>query len=135
MYVRTFLLLFISLIVKDLSAQTTDTLVEKVYEPYELAKSPSFPGGEMELLKYFSQNFKLPEGIRPDSPKGTKLAMSFIVETSGVLTEMKILKDIGPGSGEETIRVLHSMPPWTPAEANGRPVRSRYVLPIQLELR
>lgn len=134
MLVRTFLLLFISLIFKDLSAQTMEPLAEKVYEPYDLAKIPSFPGGEMALLKFFTQNFTLPEGIKLDSLTETRLVMSFIVEPSGALTDLKVLKDIGAGSGKEAIRVLLSMPPWIPAEANGHPVRSRFVLPIQLEL-
>ncbi len=56
--------------------------------------------------------------------------MSFVVEKDGSLTDIKVVRDIGFGSGKEGERVLRKSPRWTPAEQNGKKVRCSYIIPI-----
>ena len=61
-----------------------------------------------------------------------KLIVSFIIETDGRLSDIKVLKDLGYGTSEEAIRVLQSSPKWIPGKQNGKPVRVAYSLPINI---
>jgi hypothetical protein len=89
---------------------------------------PEFPGGWIKAQEFIKKNFVNPdeEGI-----KG-KVYVTFIVEKDGSLTDIKILRDVGFGSGIEVIRVLKKMPKWIPAQQNGKTVRCLYSLPIQV---
>ena len=58
--------------------------------------------------------------------------MSFIVETDGSLSNIKTIKDIGYGTGDEAIRVLKNSPKWKPGKIGEKPVRAEYSLPISI---
>ena len=49
--------------------------------------------------------------------------VTFVVEKDGSLTDIKVIRDIGYGTGKEAIRVLKKCPKWTPGEQNGKKVR------------
>jgi protein TonB len=53
------------------------------------------------------------------------------VEKDGSLTDIKVLRDIGYGTGKEAVRV--KSPRWNPGIQNGKPVRVLYSLPIQIQ--
>jgi periplasmic protein TonB len=121
---------------EDLTNTGIQTNRQEDNEPKELTdvqKLPSFPGGEAELMKYLSENIKYPAIARENNIQGT-VALSFIVEKNGSLSNVKILKDPGGGCGKEAVRVLETMPRWTPGEANGNPVRVKFTLPVRFRL-
>lgn len=60
--------------------------------------------------------------------------MSFVIEKDGQLNEIKIIEDIGFGTGEEASRVLKKSIKWTPGETKGKKVRTYYDLPITIDL-
>lgn len=94
----------------------------------ETEKAPTFQGGLQEFYTYIGANFKLPNVKNLEG----KIMMQFVVETDGSLTEIKTLKDIGHGTGDEAIRVLKNAPKWVPGEQDGKPVRVMYTLPISI---
>jgi protein TonB len=49
------------------------------------------------------------------------------------LTDIKVLRDIGYGTGKEAIRVLERSPRWNPVQ-NGKPVRVLYSLRFRFKL-
>jgi len=106
---------------------------EAVYNYSSIEKMPGFPGGMPAFYKYIGMNFKYPAAARRDSVSG-KLIMSFVVEKDGALTDIKVLRDLGAGTGEEAVRVLKESPKWIPGIQNGKPVRVQYTLPIALNL-
>lgn len=106
---------------------------DKTYEMFDIQKSPSFPGGEAELLKYLNQNIKYPQLARDNNIQGS-VALTFVVNKDGSVSDVKILKDIGGGCGKEAVRVVNSMPRWIPGEANGHPVKVRFTLPVRFRL-
>ena len=55
------------------------------------------------------------------------------MEKDGSLTDIKVVRDIGYGTGKEAERVLRKSPRWTPAEQNGKKVRCSYMIPIKIE--
>ena len=105
-----------------------------VEEPLTFVEAmPQFPGGEAALLKYLAENIKYPAIARESGIQG-RVFLSFVVEKSGKITDMKVVKDIGGGCGKEAMRVVETMPAWKPGNQNGNPVRVRMNLPVLFKL-
>ncbi|HPH81316.1 MAG TPA: energy transducer TonB [Flavobacteriales bacterium] len=95
---------------------------------------PEFPGGEEKLFEYLGKNIKYPAMARENGITGT-VYVTFVVEGSGEISDVKKLRGIGGGCDEEAIRVVRSMPSWKPGKQNGKTVRVQYNLPIKFTLR
>jgi periplasmic protein TonB len=102
---------------------------ETIYSSAGLEVQPEFPGGIGNFYKGIARNYVYPEGEEING----KVVVSFVVEKDGSLTDIKVLRDLGYGTGAEAIRVLKKLPKWSPGEQNGRKVRASYVLPIALQ--
>ncbi|MDQ6531965.1 energy transducer TonB [Flavobacterium sp. LHD-85] len=100
-----------------------------VYNTAGIEVKPDFPGGIDKFYKFVGNNYKTPE---EEGLKG-KVYVTFVVEKDGSLTDIKVLRDIGYGTGAEAIRVLKKCPKWTPGEQNGKKVRVLYSLPITIQ--
>lgn len=96
-----------------------------VYNAVEV--KPDFPGGLQKFYDFVGKNYRAPE----EDIKG-KVYVQFVVEKDGSLTDIKVMRDIGYGTGAEAIRVLKKSPKWKPGIQNGRPVRVLYSLPISI---
>jgi len=81
-----------------------------------------------KLYKFISKNFKVPNEV---GLKG-KIFVTFVVEKNGSLSDIKVIRDIGYGTGKEAIRVLKRSPKWNPGEQNGKKVRVLYSIPISV---
>lgn len=102
----------------------------QIYFAVEKQAGPS--GGIQSFYKSFGAKYNAPdvdEGVRQ-----IKVLLQFVVEKDGSFTDIKVLRDPGYGAGKEAMRVLKSMPKWTPAEQNGRKVRSQFTLPITINV-
>ncbi len=91
--------------------------------------SPSFPGGTKALLDYISENTVYPEEARKQNLSG-RVVLTFYIEEDGSVSNVKVLKSVHPLLDNEAVRVVSSMPKWTPGTKDGRPVRQRMGLPI-----
>jgi len=60
--------------------------------------------------------------------------VSFVVNKEGIVCDPVILRDIGYGCDEESIRIVNLMPRWTPGYKDGHSVNVRYNLPIKFRL-
>lgn len=113
---------------EDLPYMPIGVVVEEnnpVYNTAGIEVKPEFPGGVEAMNGFIKQNFKTPkEGL-----KG-KIYATFIIEKDGSLSDIKILRDIGYGTGVEAIRVLKNSPKWSPGKQNGNTVRTLYSIPI-----
>ncbi len=105
----------------------------KLYDLGSVELAPEFHGGQAALGKYLGSRLRYPAGARQNKIQG-KVYIGFIVEKSGNLTDFKVVRGIGGGCDEEAIRVLKSSPAWRPGMANGKAVRTSYVLPITFML-
>jgi len=99
-----------------------------IYNSAGIEVKPEFPGGLDKFYKMIQNNFRTPD----DAVNG-RMIVSFVVEKDGTLTDIKVLRESGPGTKEEAIRVLKRSPRWTPAEQNGKKVRCSYQLPIVIQ--
>jgi periplasmic protein TonB len=113
---------------------------EKVIEQVEAApvftiveEMPAFPNGESALYKYLGDNIKYPEEAKELGIQG-RVFVTFVVEVDGSITDIKVVRGIGGGCDEEAMRVVKSMPKWTPGKQRGVPVRVQFNLPIKFTL-
>ena len=114
---------------------TTSTAQTKknnmVYDVVEVM--PQYPGGQIAMLKYIMENIKYPKQIMEEGIQG-RVTVSFIVEKDGRVSNVRLLRSVQPSLDKEAIRVVKSMPKWTPGKQNGKPVRVRFNLPVMFKL-
>lgn len=121
---------FIFLNIQVLLAQDTTKVVLEAPLGIEFIESkPEYPGGMDSFYKHISSNFKPP--VNKDF-KGGKIIVTFVIEKDGSITDIKIVRDLGFGTGKESIRVLKKAKKWKPGEQNGKKVRVQFALPISL---
>lgn len=92
-----------------------------------------FPGGLDALSKYLSANLTYPQEARDANVEG-KVIVQFVIEKNGKVSNIKVLRDIGSGCGEEAVRVIKGMPRWKPGQQRGKPVRCQFTLPVNFQL-
>ena len=97
-------------------------------------KMPIFPGGVEALFGYLSQNIEYPDMAKDAKIEG-KVYITFIVDQSGGIADVKVLRGIGGGCDEEAIRVVKGMPNWDPGRQRGKAVKVQYNLPINFILK
>ncbi len=94
---------------------------------------PEFPGGTEALHRYLASNIKYPEQAKAEKIQG-RVFVTFVIEKDGTVTNIKVLRDIGGGCGDEAVRVVQNMPKWKPGRQRGRRVRTQFNLPINFNL-
>ena len=94
---------------------------------------PEFPGGMDSLRAVLQRNIKYPQQALNNKIEG-KVYVSFVVETDGSLSNIKVLRDIGGGCGKEAVRVVKLMPKWIPGKQHGKAVRTEYNLPVVFKI-
>lgn len=105
---------------------------EKVFIAIE--QPAEYPGGLPALMKFVSKNLKYPEMAKRMGIEG-KVWVTFIVETDGSISTIKITRGVNADLDREAIRIVSLFPTWSPGMQNGHPVRSQFVLPIPFQLR
>ena len=95
---------------------------------------PQFPGGDIELMKFLSENVKYPEAASKAGTQGRVVAQ-FIVEADGSITNVKVVKKVSDELDAEALRVVNAMPKWKPGLQKGQPVRVKYTLPVTFRLK
>ena len=114
---------------KTVVFQQKDTRVFTVVE-----KEPEYPGGVSKFYSFLQQNIKYPAAMREKKVQG-KVFIGFIVEKDGSLSNLKVLREPGYGSGKEALRVMSLSPKWEPGIQNKKKVRVQYTIPISFTLK
>lgn len=94
---------------------------------------PQYPGGEAAMKEYIAENMKYPEAAKNNGIEGD-VDVAFTVKADGSIGSIKIVRMIDPDLEAEAIRLIKSMPAWTPADKNGSPVDSQTQIKINFVL-
>ena len=116
--------------VRCFSQNTNNPKTNTVYNIDSVDVKPDFEGGIVRFQKYIRNNF-----FYPDEEVHVKgiVEVNFVVEKDGTLSNIKVIKDVGHGTGNEAIRVLKKAPKWIPGTHNHRLVRVLYYLSIPVD--
>lgn len=122
-----FLLLFIQQV---MISQAPEASIKQEPIDFELAEiKPVFPGGNAEFSKFIAKNFVTPdvEGL------SGVIKVSFVIDLNGNVTDIKVVKDIGNGSGQAAINLMKKSPKWSVGQIEGKLIKVRYILPITVK--
>lgn len=102
---------------------------EKVYTYVE--QMPELPGGGgiPAVVAYIQQRVRWPEGSGMLDAEG-RVFVSFTIDTTGQVYDTRILKSLHPLLDAETLRVVQTLPRFTPGRQNGRLVKVSLAIPI-----
>ena len=104
---------------------------EVVYKSVE--QMPRFPGGEAEMMKYLMQNIQYPSNAAKNDIEG-RVVLQFVIEKDGHIGEVKVVRSVDEELDAEAVRVVKSMPNFTPGYQDGKPVAVWYTLPVMFKL-
>jgi protein TonB len=106
---------------------TSDEIVE--YPDVE----GEFPGGAKGMKKFLAKNINYPEKAMINGERG-RVFVQFTIEKDGSLSDIEVLKRLTKEIDAEAIRVISTMPKWTPAIFKGEYVRAKARIPINFIL-
>jgi protein TonB len=96
-------------------------------------KMPEFPGGTVELMKYLNSNVKYPIIAQENGIQG-RVIVQFTVRRDGSIDDIEVVRSADPNLDKEAIRVIKSMPNWTPGEQRGKKVNCKFTVPVVFKL-
>jgi TonB family protein len=130
---------------REAGVETPAELASLVFSTTE--ERPRFSGCEEEvekdqlpsctdtkMLQFIYGNIKYPVEARKNGVEGT-VYISLLITKAGKVTDVKIVRDVGAGTGEEAVRVVRMMPDWIPGKVEGTPVACKFALPVKFKLR
>ena len=116
------------------SAQKT-VVSQKNQKVYDVAEQmPEYPGGMPAMFEFLMKNLQYPKDAEKQKVEGRVMVM-FVVETDGSISDVKVAKKTFPSLDAEAVRVVQSMPKWTPGRDKGKVVRVQYTLPVSFRLK
>ena len=104
---------------------------EPIFEVVE--QMPSFPGGIEAVMQYIAKNIRYPAEAQKGKVQG-RVVVSFIVGKTGDIRKVHVLRSVDPALDAEAVRVIGSMPKWTPGMQRGKAVAVRYTMPVMFRL-
>lgn len=104
---------------------------EKVYKLVD--KAPQFPGGNMEMMTFLSQNIKYPAEAIAQGIQG-RVLVQFVVSWEGKVRNIKVIRGVDPLLNKEAVRLVSIMPQWIPGQVKGEAVSSEFMIPIEFRL-
>lgn len=103
-----------------------------VYDVVE--QMPSFPGGIAALMKFITDNIRYPANAVDDKVQG-RVVVGFIVRADGKVCNPYVERPVESRLDKEALRLVKSMPRWTPGRQDGKAVNVRYLVPVSFRLR
>ncbi|WP_294616729.1 M56 family metallopeptidase [uncultured Bacteroides sp.] len=94
---------------------------------------PSFPGGIRALMEYLATNMRYPVEAQKNKIQG-RVIVGFIVGKTGDVRKAHVLHGVDPDLDAEAVRVIESLPKWTPGMLRGKAVAVKYTMPVTFRL-
>ena len=122
----------------ELSSGTGDKVVEEVVENKVytyVEQMPELPGGggQPAIVAAIQKAVKYPPLALRNQVEG-RIFASFTVNAQGDVSDVKIVKGLGSGLDEETIRAIKTLPKFRPGKQNGRAVSVSFTVPITFKI-
>ncbi|MBD2768804.1 energy transducer TonB [Hymenobacter sp. BT664] len=117
---------------------TGDKVVEEVVENKVytyVEQMPQLPGGggNAAIVAAIQKATKYPALALRNQVEG-RIFVSFTVDAQGDVSDVKVVKGLGSGLDEETIRAVKTLPKFIPGKQNGRSVSVSFTVPITFKI-
>lgn len=114
--------------IRPIEADPEENVIFKVVETM-----PQFPGGSLELMKYLNKTIKYPIIAQENGIQG-RVIVQFTVRKDGSIDDVEVVRSADPNLDKEAVRVINSMPKWTPGEQRGKKVHCKFTVPVVFKL-
>ena len=95
---------------------------------------PSFPGGDVALMKFIKDNMIYPYEALKNRIEG-KVIIQFVVTKTGKVGKVKVVRSVNKELDQEAVRLIKMLPDFSPGRNNvGEPVNVWYILPVIFKL-
>ena len=110
-----------------------EVVENKVYTYVE--QMPQLPGGggNGAIVNAIQKAVKYPPLALRNQVEG-RIFVSFTVNPQGDVSDVKVVKGLGSGLDEETIRAVKTLPKFIPGKQNGRAVSVSFTVPITFKI-
>ncbi|AMJ64230.1 hypothetical protein AXW84_01355 [Hymenobacter sp. PAMC 26628] len=114
-------------------AEVADIMNPQIFTVVE--QMPQLPGGggTEAIVAAIQRAARYPTQALSAGVEG-KVFASFVVNAQGEVTDLKIVKGLGSGLDEETLRAISKLPRFIPGRQNGRAVSVQYTVPISFRM-
>ena len=117
----------------DIKCHNRDTTsVKEVFIASD--QMPQFPGGEAALMKYLQENVVYPPEAVNNKIQG-RVVIQLLIDPQGYVSEIKVARSVHPLLDEEAVRVVKTLPRFSPARFDGKAVSVWYTLPVTFKLK
>lgn len=94
---------------------------------------PEFPGGLSAIYRHIAKTMRYPLIAQENGVQG-KVTVGFIVEKDGSINDVTVIQGKDPYLDKEAIRVINTLPRFSPGKVDGVPVRTSMSLPVTFKL-
>lgn len=134
MKISIFILFFLFLQANFFAQQDSVKLQTKYEEIICFCDSDaSFRGGQDALDYWVKCHMIYPELAIKNNDKG-KVYVSFIVNETGLLSDISIVKGVSKALDDEVVRLIKRMPNWLPYEYGGKKLKTRVRMIFEFKL-
>ncbi len=97
----------------------------------QVSQMPQFNG---DVASWLNSHLRYPDAAREAGTEG-RVVVEFVVNEDGSISQPKAVRSSGSAAlDNEALRVVKSMPNWTPGKQQGTPVKVYFNLPITFKL-
>ena len=89
---------------------------------------------QLEIIKFTSSNTKYPPIAKDAGIQGT-VFVYFLVGKDGKVKDARVLRSVDPRLDAEALRVIKSLPDFSPGTQQGEPVDVQYTAPVKFIIR
>ncbi len=86
------------------------------------------------LNKHCREQMEYPQEAADNGIEGM-VQTRFVIDEEGKVTNVQVVEGIGYGCDEEAVRLIGSLPAWTPGKQGGVPVKVQMEIPVHFKLR
>ncbi|MFA8436300.1 MAG: energy transducer TonB [Marinifilaceae bacterium] len=88
---------------------------------------------DVELYRYIYSHIKYPAVAQENGISG-RVFVKFVVDKDGSVTNVQVIRGVDPSLDKEAVRVIQSLPKFSPGKQRGTPVRVAYSTVIKFVL-
>ncbi|MDC3050228.1 energy transducer TonB [Flavobacteriales bacterium] len=88
---------------------------------------------QTKIMQFIARKTKYPPIAKENNITG-RVFVSFVVDKTGIVTNVKILRGVDKYLDAEALRVVSSLPRFTPGKQRGKSVKVQYNVPISFKL-
>ena len=88
---------------------------------------------QLKIMTFIAKNTRYPPIAKENNITG-RVFISFVVDKTGTVSNVKVLRGVDKYLDAEAVRVVKSMPKFKPGKQRGKAVNVQYNVPINFKL-